>query len=113
MKTKYYYSERDIPLVFYKEKGFRLSQPVLTVENYSKWYKLHLIKNEKVIEYYPDEKILKYLENRFETYFISNHCFNPIIVQKIAEIEKFHLCEQSLEMIIGRWELEIKDTYQE
>jgi len=40
MKTRFYFSNRNLPLIYYGEPS---EKPVITVENYLKWYDLYLV----------------------------------------------------------------------
>lgn len=109
-----YFSDRDLPLIYC---GPPQRVPVLTVENYCKWYNLWLVTTDgKVRAYRPSNELLKKIEPPgadigLEFGFYGDHTFNPALVAKAAEIEDFIMDEMSWEIIIGRWESETKETY--
>lgn len=94
-----YYSERDIPLVFYGEP---LATIVVTVENYCKWYGLHLVNQSGEVcrVPFPDD----FCQSGETAY--CDHVPNPQVVRRWAHAMGYTVCDQSIEMIIGRWELE-------
>lgn len=103
-------SEREIPLVYIL--GFA-DKPVITVENYPKWYGLYLVMPNRTIKKWEDipfqddnEFVGKSNESAY-----CDHAFNPKYVQFLAEKYDYILCDQSLEILIGRWEMEYKENY--
>jgi hypothetical protein len=95
MKNAIYYSDRGFPLVFtgVLRQG---SSSVLTVENYLKWYSLYLVEPDgsvRVIEF-PDE--------------FCDHVPYPASVQKLANDNGWFMCSESMEMIVGRFVLEVE-----
>lgn len=100
-----YITERGHPLLYMGEP--LEGQSILTVENYSKWYSLYLIHHRGTFE--PiDFGWLTATSNsncddpRVSTPYI-DHCPNPWVVQRLAEDMNWHLHEEALDMIIGRW----------
>lgn len=98
-----YHSKREIPLLWMRKVT---GAPVLTVENYVKWYALFLI--------YPGDALAEIYFGRLsqtkycrsgETPFC-DHVPNPVVTRRFAEANGFYMDENALEMIIGRWELE-------
>jgi hypothetical protein len=111
-----YMSNRNIPLVY---TGRHSSIPVLTVENYLKWYDLYVVMPDETVHALGRNNWLTVeyedAEERFNGDNFggihSAHLFNPYFVQFLAEFLGFHLDEQSLEIIIGRWEREYIEQY--
>lgn len=68
-------TERNIPVVSNKNKLFQFDKPLITVENYSKWYNLYIYDNKELY------KLDDYLEKNNLSYEGDidpiNHSFNP------------------------------------
>ena len=98
-----YYSERGMQLIYI---GSPADKPIITVENYTKWYNLYKIDTDgtvtKITDDYPD-----WLD----------HCPIPSSVLTYAKEKNWYIDEQSIEMIIGRLikekpeTLELKDMF--
>ena len=99
-----FYSGRGLPLVFWTDEP--LKQPVLTVENTGKWYSLWLIGTDYSITEVDYPTLENCVELREESY-CRDHIPNPNFVAEFAEQNDYYLCEQSLEMIVGRWTRDI------
>ena len=102
MKARYqlYFSNRNLPLVCAETSD----KPILTIENYCKWYGLSAI--------YPDGtvKAISYDDySELEEFGVLwyDHCLNPKMYQKIANHLGMYYCEQTLEIIIGRYCVEV------
>lgn len=98
-----YLSDRKLPLVF---TGVAELRPVLTVENYCKWYTLWLVGTDgSVTEVeFPDPP-------GFQDSYCHDHVPNPEAVALFANQQDYDVDDQSMEMIIGRWEREAKGNY--
>lgn len=75
--------------------------PVVTVENYCKWYALQVVM--------PDGSIAEHDFGQLEPYntsYVADHCPNPVAVVRWALAKGFEVHDESLEMILGRWLLE-------
>jgi hypothetical protein len=99
-----HFSKRGMPLVFHGEPP---ECGVVTVENYCKWYGLYVVKPNSAVKHvpFPDD----YAETG-ETP-CADHVPNPRTVCRWVEKNGYIVCEQSLEMMIGRWEREVGDRY--
>lgn len=84
---KNYYSPRGEQLVFIGEP---MDVPVITVENYTKWYTLFTIQ--------PDGKVEPLIIDGW-----IDHNPIPVEVYKYAQQANMFVDEQSMEMIIGRF----------
>lgn len=100
-------SDRNIPLITQKT----YDQPILTVENYEKWYSLFLI--------YPDgsvkavkTKVINATMKKHEDAAWVDHCFHPILYKKLAEDNGWLIDPVVLEVITGRWVLEKDEKYE-
>jgi hypothetical protein len=109
-----YYSHRGIPLVFYDDRtdNIRRDDSVLTVENYLKWYNLYVVHPNGTVQEVPFPSSDKYA--KFGPEYATAYCDhvpNPRVVSLFAEETGYRMCEQALEIIIGRWEQEYKNNY--
>lgn len=111
----HYYSERGHPLIFWSEPGRKLSDPVITMENYCKWYSLHIVHpydRGNVVEPISFE-VLEDLARATESPYC-DHIPNPDVVMRLVthhtKYRGCELCPRSLEMIRGRWVDEVLRT---
>lgn len=106
-----YFSERGLPLVYC---GPPLEHPIVTIENYCKWYHLYLVMPDGSVKIYePKKENLQKYEDEIEgKYYCDDHNFNVEIVEQVADEEHIFSDDQSMEMIIGRYERERRDNWQ-
>lgn len=76
--------------------------PVLTVENYCKWYTLHVI--------HPDGHGAPVGYDELEAYCSKDemsayvdHAPNPVLVERMCDALGWYMDPQSYEMMVGRW----------
>jgi hypothetical protein len=102
--VKLFYSDRGLPLVFWASSDVERVCPIVTIENYCKWYNLYVVM--------PDDTVRQL---RPEEYGVNDlwldHVPNPRHLDAIADRLGMYLDPNSFEMIIGRYRLEIKDDY--
>lgn len=100
-----YYSDRGIPLVY---NGRPPRVPVLTVENYLKWYALYAIEPDGTAHpvHYT---AYSHLEPVFDGVLWADHCLNPAAYDAIADKLKMLTDGNSRDMIAGRWVNDILD----
>ncbi len=84
-------------------------RPVLTVENYCKWYTLYVLWPEDNITSQVSFDLLEPYQGKEPAY--CDHVPNPRAVELYTEAQDIDLHSEALEMIIGRWELEYKNNY--
>lgn len=82
--------------------------PVLTVENYLKWYELYLIQPRGNVEEL-DFGRLEEVAGADTPY--CDHAPNPKVVIRLADLNGWIVDMNALDMIIGRWECEYKNNY--
>ena len=103
-RTKIYYSDRDLPLVATHSTSIHPCKPILTVENYSKWYSFYLIMPDGSVIKCPrpydlaGEFTAKTRESAYR-----DHSFNPNFYNYLAHHRGYNACDQTEEMIVGRW----------
>lgn len=108
-ENKLYFSPRDHLLVWTElanQQELR-QMPVLTVENYCKWYELFVVNVDGSIKSIDFGQ----LDDGEGTPYC-DHAPNPVKVMYLAKRLGLHLDEQAFEMIIGRWEMEYHGCYQ-
>lgn len=104
-------SPRGLPLIRSTKDIIQRAHPqtpTLTVELYSKWYGLFLVYPNGEIQEMPfpyDETCPK-----GEVPFV-DHVPNPNAVIAYADANEYLIDNLALEMIVGRWEIEIRENY--
>lgn len=105
VKTVVLYSPRGLPLIW--GHGHPTEGAVLTMECYCKWYELFLVWPDKITTVFFGA-----LEpHRGDESAYRDHVPNPRAVIRLAKANGYLLDREALEMIIGRWELECLDRY--
>lgn len=110
--TAKYLSNRKFPLIFQGELG---SDPIITMENYCKWYDIYVV--------FPDGSVKTIDLNKLDietlgmekdgASSILDHAFHPMLIQRVAQELCYVIDPVSFETIIGRWELEYHNKYPE
>ena len=90
-----YFSDRGIPLLY---TNAPIDIPVLTVENYCKWYKLFLINPNGSVEIFND----------FDEWI--DHCPIPTNLEKYCEEHNITIHDTALEVILGRYMIEKQEN---
>lgn len=103
--------------VFFSERGFALFSPrrelwtwedmpdeahlapVLTVENYTKWYVLYLVHPDNRVEQVSFDQLNDFTDKSPYT----DHAPNPVAVERLAAARGWNIAERAMECIIGRW----------
>jgi hypothetical protein len=104
--THQYLSQRELPLVYWSDpiEG----RTILTVENYCKWYGFDLVHSDGRVERIGFGELEKFSGDEIPC---SDHVPNPKAVKAMCEAKDWFLDTQAEEMMIGRWEIEVKRTY--
>lgn len=102
----YYYSERNISLVY---NGPPLERPVLTLENYCKWYGFYIVHTTGGVEQLSND----YGEYDANGQWVGwhDHVPHPLLMDCLAEKHNLIVDEQAKEMAIGRYMMEVKGEY--
>jgi hypothetical protein len=103
-----YLSKRGMPLLYDREPW---SKPVVTVENYCKWYELYVVHPDWRVEAvpFPDEGVEDYrLYDTLGPPYL-DHAPNPRHVARWAARNGYYFDDQAEEMMIGRWEIEYRE----
>jgi hypothetical protein len=91
------FSSRRLPLVCVDDN---VEVPILTVENYCKWYDLQIVHPDGRVEAVP------FPDDGQGTPYV-DHVPNPHAVARYADRCGYHIDLQAFEMIVGRWQLEV------
>lgn len=103
-----YVSYRGIPLLC-QDRG---KTPIVTMENYVKWYGVQILQPNGVVET-VDCDIMSDIEREFPKYPLrGDHNFHPFLLKRIAERIGGTVCWRAHEMTAGRWLHEIMDCEQ-
>lgn len=96
-----YYSDRGMPLLY---MGAPLEVPVLTLENYTKWYRIFMVMPDGSVTDISDqvnEALSKYSDAQ-----IRDHSYHPRLLYRLAEMNKGCVDERAIEVAAGRWIIE-------
>jgi len=97
-----YLSRRGHPLVY---AGAPQARPVLTVENYPKWYGLELVRPDGSVEDVSFEGLCDLAYSLGVSPYV-DHVPNAELVPALAASMGWSLDACSYEMMVGRWEIE-------
>lgn len=98
-----YVSDRNIPLLYQETHN----KPVLTAENYEKWYDLFVI--------FPNGDVNSLSDLGIMTFDIAvdgitavriDHNYHPLLLKQLAKDNGWYLNISALEMAAGRWAIE-------
>jgi hypothetical protein len=109
--TQWLRSPRDIPLIWSGPVILGVL-PTVTVEMYVKWYSFFVVRvgyDEVVVEEvpFPDDEFCEAGESPY-----CDHAPNPVVVARWAKSKGYLIDDAAIEMMIGRWEREYKETYE-
>lgn len=96
-----YMSDRDIPLIYVDSP---LDVPIITLENYIKWYSVFVILPSGEVQKVPVQKIEEANESGS---WVADHCFHPKLLYRLAKMYGGSVDSQAVEIAIGRWIEEI------
>ena len=105
---KFYFSPRGIPLIYC---GPPQQKPVLTCENYMKWYDLFLVMPDGSVTALPHKVSLDIVEKSNGYGLLCDHCVYPGLIPMVADLAGASVDGNSFDMIVGRWENDIKNTW--
>lgn len=106
MSNQTYLSKRNIPLLYIGEP---VSVPVLTLENYTKWYNIYLVMPDGAVDTVNSDVILdivsQYQSREYPCLWV-DHLYHPFLLEKLAEKLNAELDERAQEVAAGRWYFE-------
>lgn len=109
---RHYYSKDDTPLLFYEtvEQMAVRTKIVLTVENYSKWYRLWLVDTRGKVTTLAFD-VLEPFAAKIGQSAYCDHVPNPSAIAAFCENRDIIFHDVTQEAIIGRWEIEYNNHY--
>lgn len=91
------HSERGFPLLWQRQ----CDEPIITVENYEKWYNLFVVHPDKRVEVVDSSLILELSEKGSSLWI--DHEFHPRLLLLVAQRYGGCAHAEALEMAAGRW----------
>lgn len=98
-KNYTYLSWRGLPLLYV---GKPLDKPVLTLENYTKWYRVQLVMPDGSVQDVESGKLLE-ANDKIDIYGWVDHLFHPKLLIQMAKDLNAYTDERALECAGGRW----------
>lgn len=99
-KTKVYVSDRGIPLLCQEPSTF--GKPIVTLENYEKWYGLYILHPNGRVEG-ADPGALGLIDHRLGGCLFGDHNFHPRLINEFANDIGGTADWRAVEMAGGRW----------
>lgn len=103
-KTKVYLSERGIPLLCQSPSSF--GKPIVTLENYCKWYGLVILYPDGRVKH-VDPEIISECCDKVDFILTADHNFHPRLINEVAKLIGGEADWRAIEMAGGRWVSEI------
>jgi hypothetical protein len=94
-----YLSERGMPLLYV---GQTLDKPVITLENYTKWYRIYLVTPSGEVQSVLISEI-EAANDKLKTQGWVDHLFHPQLLIQLARDLVAYTDERALECAGGRW----------
>lgn len=103
-----YVSYRNLPLLAQEpDKGGR---PIITMENYCKWYGVQLLHPDGTVESIDHDDVLSKIERKVGGCLMGDHNFHPTLLVALGKEMNWAVDPLSLEMVTHRWAVEIEDA---
>lgn len=100
--TQTYLSERGWPLLYVRKP---VDVPVVTLENYTKWYEIYLVNPDGGVEKLKSGIILEVCDKWPDARWV-DHLYHPRLLYRVAEYLGASVCERAVEVAAGRWIME-------
>lgn len=106
MTPVYYVSERGHPLLYWRSSDHPLTKPVLTLENYLKWYSLYVI--------YPDDRVEEVDYALYDGLMSPgtdwyDHVPNPQLLQRLCDKMDWGLDDTAEEVCLARYFTNVRE----
>lgn len=101
-----YLSERGIPLVYI---GQPRDRPVLTVENYRKWYGFHLVQPDGSVTSLSSDDYYEIQDHDINA-ISGDHLYSPRLYYRIVAALNLRRCSETIDMLTGRWVSEFDEV---
>lgn len=94
-----YYSDRDHPLLWVAQP---LDKPVLTLENYTKWYSQYLVMPDGTVKQ-VDVGVIDEVMDKDPSALYVDHWPSPRLLYRMAQHLDCFIDERAIEVALGRW----------
>ena len=101
-----YHSDRNIPLLCQERDSF--GRPIVTMENYCKWYGVQVLHPDGRVENVPHDD-LSAIADRLGACLMGDHNFHPRLLNEYAKQIGGIADWRAIEMTGGRWVSEQMD----
>lgn len=101
-KYHIYFSERNFPLLYVGEP---LDVPVITLENYTKWYEIYMVTSNGQVKKVPISIVQEVMEKYTDALWHDHH-IHPRLLYRIAALIGGCVDERAIEVAAGRWMIE-------
>lgn len=102
---KVYYSERGNALLY---AGPTPTKPILTLENYCKWYGVYKVNPDDTVEH-VDPEILSEVSKKYPDALMGDHNFQPHFLYRLAQYMKVDIDKTAIDVAGARWLQEQED----
>lgn len=85
-----------------------LECPVVTLENYEKWYEIFIVTPNGQVEAVPVETIRAVMDKYHDTHWV-DHCYHPRLLYRLAKHLGGCVDPIAVEVAIGRWLIQRTD----
>jgi hypothetical protein len=82
-----------------------LDVPVVTLENYAKWYEVYLVNPDGEVQK-VDPDLINTVQNKHSDALWVDHHFHPRLLYRLAEWIGGTVDERAVEVAAGRWVIE-------
>lgn len=94
-----YYSDRGIPLLYV---GKTFDKPMITLENYDKWYNIFLVMPDGSVKI-VDTRDIEIVNDKNDFQLWIDHLYHPRLLYLLAKHLDAYTDIRSLEVAAGRW----------
>jgi hypothetical protein len=101
-----YFSPRGIPLLYIGEP---CEVPVVTLENYTKWYEIFLVMPDGSVQAVPSNIVSNIDDPKVGLLWVGHH-FHPRLLYRLADYYNGCTDERAVETAAGRWMIEHLDS---
>lgn len=99
-ENRTYLSNRGIPLLYV---GKPCDIPIVTLENYTKWYEVYLVMPDGSVQ--VAEGTLALLDKFEDAHWVDHH-YHPRFLYRLAQVLNGTVDERAVEVAAGRWMIE-------
>lgn len=103
MSNHTYLSKRNLPLLYVGPPG---KVPIVTLENYTKWYDIYLVMPDGSVQTVDSHLILEVVDeetSKDHPCLWGDHLYHPVLIEKLAKKLGAQYDERAQEVAAGRW----------